>query len=198
MSRISTAALGRSYRTERVLATVIGLVALLAGALALVVGQGWLGHNRAARKVADPIALDWLARHADLARGVAIAVGVVLLVAGLWWFARLLRVERRPDLDLDAVDGTGLTVTASALAEAVASDAETIRGVSRARVRTVGRPDRLALRVNLSLHEGTDLRLVWHELDTEVLRRARESFGLASLPTAVRLDVDASASPRVR
>jgi hypothetical protein len=198
MSRISTAALARSYRTERVLATVIGLVALVAGVVALVVGQGWLGHNRSVRPVADPLALDWLARNADLARGVAIGVGVVLVVLGLWWFVRLLRVERRPDLDLDRVDGTGLTVTANAVAEAVAVDAETIRGVSRARVRAVGRPDRFALRVNLTLHEGTDLRLVWRELDTEVLRRARESFGLASLPTAVRLDVDASTSPRVR
>lgn len=191
-------ALGRSYRAERALAAVVGLVALVAGGGAFALGQGWLGAGRSGGSVVDPVVTRWLSAHADAARGVAIGVGVLLLVLGLLWFARTLKLERRPDLALDDTDGAGITVTAGAIANAVAADAEGIRGVSKARVRPVGRPDSFGLRINLVLDEGTELGAVWRELDAEVLRRARETLGVSALPAAVRLELDTSAGSRVR
>ncbi|HEX3790885.1 MAG TPA: alkaline shock response membrane anchor protein AmaP [Pseudonocardiaceae bacterium] len=198
MSTQSRAALARSARGDRLFVGLVGLLALLAGAAALVVGQGWLGQFRAGRALLDPIAVSWLAGHADLARGLAIGIGVLLLIFGLWRFGRALRTERRPDLLLDTAEGAGLTVTGGALAAAVAEDSQTIDGVSRARVRPVGRSGRPALRITLWLTEGADIRAVWEELSTGVLSRARESLGVDELPTAVRLELDAAQAQRVR
>ncbi|GAB3478665.1 alkaline shock response membrane anchor protein AmaP [Amycolatopsis cihanbeyliensis] len=200
MSRTSTStkALARSYRAERTLTFVLGLLGLLAGVAALVVSLGWLGGFRAQRPILDPIAVDWLGTRPVLAKTVAIVVGVLLLVFGLWWFVRSLRPEGRPDIELDRSVGSELTVTSGAIASAVQADAESVQGVHRARVRAVGDPADPALRISIWLREGSDLRAVWEELDTTVLTRARESLGIEALPTAVRLELDAAERRRVR
>ncbi|QYN17341.1 alkaline shock response membrane anchor protein AmaP [Amycolatopsis sp. DSM 110486] len=197
-SRTSARALARSHSAERTLTFLLGLVAVLAGAAALVVGQGWLGEFRAQRPLLDPMAVSWLAGHQLSARIGAVVLGVLLFVLGLWWFFRSLRPERRPDLALDETPGAELTVTAGALAGAVQTDAETIAGVTRARARAVGTSAEPALRVTLWLSEGTDVRRIWTDLDTYVLARAREALGLDSLPTAVRLELDTTGPARVR
>ncbi|WP_410588997.1 alkaline shock response membrane anchor protein AmaP [Amycolatopsis sp. lyj-23] len=199
MSRtIAAKALSRSYTGERTLTFLVGLLAFAGGALALVVGFGGLGRFRGRRPLLDPIAVDWLGSHATPARIAAIVLGVLLFVLGLRWALRSLRPERRPDLDLDRTEGAELVVTAAAIAGAVQADAEQLDGVSRARVRAVGSRTSPALRITLWLHEGTDLKAVWSELDTRVLTRARDSLGLASLPTAVRVELDTSRPQRVR
>lgn len=195
---IAAKALSRSYAGERVLTFLIGLFALLGGALALVVGFGVLGEFRGRRPLLDPIALGWLGGHATPARIGAIVLGVLLFVFGLRWTLRSLRPEPRPDLDLDRTEGAELVVTAAAISAAVQADAEQLDGVSRARVRAVGSRTAPALRVTLWLHEGTDLKGVWTDLDARVLSRARESLGLDVLPTAVRLELDTGTAKRVR
>ncbi|MGW4486103.1 alkaline shock response membrane anchor protein AmaP [Amycolatopsis sp. NPDC004368] len=199
MSRSTASrALARSHRAERTLTFLLGLVAALAGAAALVVGLGWLGTFRAQRPLLDPIAVSWLAGNQLYARLGAVVLGVLLFVLGLWWFFRSLRPERRPDLALDDTPGAELTVTAGALAGAVQTDAEAIAGVARARARAAGTAAAPALRVTLWLAEGTDVRRVWTDLDEFVLTRAREALGLDSLPTAVRLELDTTGPARVR
>jgi hypothetical protein len=195
MSRsISAKALGRSSGTERILTVLIGLVALLGGVAALVVGAGWLGRYRGQRPLLDPIALDWLGRNVLTARIGALVLGLLLLALGLWWFFRSLRPEGRPDLELS----DDLVVTSSAISEAIRADAETIDGISRARVRAVGDSENPALRITLWLREGTDLKRVWEQFDGTVLTRARESLGVDVLPTAIRLELDTTAPQRVR
>ncbi len=189
---------GRSYGAERTLTSLVGVLGVLAGAGALVVGMGWLGQFRGHRPVLDPIAVGWLADHALYARIGAVVLGVLLLVFGLWWFFRSLRPERRPDLKLDETIGAELTVTAGALANAVQTDAESVDGVTRARVRSVGTVADPALRITLWLAEGAEVRRVWEDLDAYVLTRARESLGVETLPTAVRLELDTTGSARVR
>ena len=199
MSRTAAAkALSRSYAGERTLTFLVGLLAFLGGALALAVGSGGLGEFRGRRPLLDPIAVDWLGGHATPARIAAIVLGVLLFVLGLGWAVRSLRPEPRPDLDLDRTEGAELVVTATAIAGAVQADAEQLDGVSRARVRAVGSRTSPALRITLWLREGTDLKGVWAELDTRVLTRARDSLGLGTLPTAVRLELDTSPAKRVR
>lgn len=196
---VATRALSRSYRTERVLTLLVGLLALTAGCVVLLVGFGVLGSYRAQRTVLDPLAVQWLdSQSVIIVRIVAIVAGLALFVGGMWWLVRSLRPEPRPDFELDRHPGKELTVTAAAIAAAVRTDAEQIAGVSRARVRSVGDADHSALRLSLWLREGTDVRRVWKELDTRVLTRARESLGVETLPTAVRLELDSEAVQRVR
>lgn len=198
MSKPSSAALARSYQGERILTGVVGGLAVLAGAVAAIVGLGWLGAYRATRPVMDPIAVSWLAGHPLVSRIVAILVGLLLLVLGLIWFFRALRPEAQPDLALDRTVGKGLRVTAGAIAEAVQGDAERIDGVNRARARMVGDRTNPALRLSLWLSEGSDVKAVWQELDEKVLGRARDSLGVTALPTGVRFELAAARRRRAR
>jgi hypothetical protein len=190
-------ATARAAGAQRTLVGLIGLLSLAAGAAALVVGFGLLGANRATRSVLDPILLDTLRAYPTFARGVAIVSGVVLLILGLLWALRALAPERRPNLLLDHSPDLRLEISASAIADAVRADAETITGVSRARARMVGATANPVLRLDLWLEDGTDVRDVYRELDTGVLTCARDSLGVESLPTAIRIELDAAAAPRV-
>jgi len=195
VSRRSRAAVARSAGGDRTLTTVVGLVLLAAAVLALLVSYGVFGSFRAQRPLIDPMVTSWVSANTAAARWIAIGVGVVLFLLGVWWTLRSLRPEPRPDVSLSELPGERLTVEHSAICDAVRHDAETIDGVSRARVRLVGTPVRPALRIALTLVEGTDVRDVWAELDGRVLARAREAFAVSALPTAVRLELDATSAP---
>jgi hypothetical protein len=195
VSRRSRAAVARSAGGDRTLTIILGLVLLAAGVLAALVGFGVFGSYRAQRPLIDPMITSWFAQHSTAGRWIAIGVGVVLLLLGLWWAARSLRPEPRPDVTLSESPGERLTVEHAAICDAVRHDAETVSGVSRARVRLVGTSERPALRLNLSLVEGSDVRDVWAELDARVLARARQAFGVSALPSAVRLELDATSAP---
>jgi hypothetical protein len=195
VSRRSRAAVARSAGGDRTLTTVLGLVLLAAAVIALLVGAGTFGAYRAQRPLIDPIAASWVAGHTGAARWIAIGAGVLLFLVGVWWTVRSLRPEPRPDVSLSELPGERLFVEHSAICDAVRHDAEAITGVSRARVRLVGTPVRPALRIALTLVEGTDVRDVWADLDGRVLARAREAFAVSALPTAVRLELDATSAP---
>jgi hypothetical protein len=195
VSRRSRAAVARSAGGDRTLTTVVGLVLLAAAVLALLVSYGVFGTYRAQRPLIDPMVVSWVSAHTDAARWIAIGAGLVLFLLGVWWTLRSLRPEPQPDVSLSELPGERLTVEHSAICDAVRHDAETIDGVSRARVRLVGTPVRPALRIALSLVEGTDVRDVWADLDGRVLARAREAFAVSALPTAVRLELDATSAP---
>lgn len=193
MSRISAAAVGRSARTERVLTGLLGGIAVLGGSAVLLVGYGILGHYRADRPLLDPIALRVLRSHLLATRIGALAAGTVLLIVGLIWLVRALRTERHPDMRL----GDDLTVTATALTDAIRRDAEGVSGIGRVKAALVGDPANPALRLTLWLAEGSDIRAVWAQLDEQVLARARTSLDVETLPSAIRLELDAKARQRV-
>ncbi|MBB5156350.1 alkaline shock response membrane anchor protein AmaP [Saccharopolyspora phatthalungensis] len=195
--RPSATPAGRGLAFERGVVVAFGTLGLVVGVVVLLVGTGLLGTFRAQRPVADPILVQWLRDHSQVALPVAIVLGIALLVVGLWWVFRAMRPEPRPDVLLER-GKEALTVTSAALTEAVRTDAEQVTGVSRARVRMAGSEHRPALRLTLSLQEGTNVRHVWEELDDKVLSRARESLGTDSLPTAIRLQLDRAPRQRVR
>jgi hypothetical protein len=175
----------RSNRTERVMAAVLGALALLVGGTAVVL------HRFAVdRPVLDPVVLDWARRHVLPVRIGLLALGLLAVLLGLLWAWRAIRPERHPDLRLDDV-----VVTAKALAAAVRADAEQVDGVAGAKVSVVGTP---GLRLRLTLRHGADVTRVWRELDGRVLSRARAALGVDVLPAAVRLDLAKRERQRVR
>ena len=198
MSRRSRAAVARSVAGDRTLVILAGLVLLAVGVLVVLLGAGVFGVYRAQRpsstRTSAPGSTRTAPRPLDRDRG-----GIVLLVVGLTWAIRSLRPEPRPDVLLSDVPGQRLSVEHSAIADAVRGDAESIDGVSRARVRLVGDERRPALRMTLWLVEDADVRDVWAEVDGRVLARARQAFAVDAMPTAVRLELDAAAvsTPRV-
>ncbi len=183
---------------QRALVGLVGLLGLAAGAAALVVSFGLLGAGRAARPVLDPLAVDTVGAHQSLARVVAILAGVILLVLGLLWVARALKPDQRPNLVLDPSPDHHLEVSASAIADALRADAETINGVSRARAHMVGTTATPVLRLTLWLRGGADIGEVYRDLNTRVLTRARDSLGVESLTTAIHVELDSTTPSRVR
>lgn len=111
-----------------------------------------------------------------------------------------IRLNLDVEIQLAYLDETGsgnLVITAGALTAAVRRDAETLSGVTRARVRLAGSSRQPTLRVSLSLQRGTDVREIWQQLDTQVLSRLRTALEVEHLPTAIHLNLTAAARSRV-
>jgi hypothetical protein len=200
LRRRARAAVARSLAGDRSLAVLIGAVLLVAGVLVALLSYRVFGSARAGRPLLDPMIVDALRAEPLLARGVAVGGGLLLVLLGLIWAARSVRPERRPDLVVDGVQPeTRIVVSATATAEAVATQAGALPGVRRARARLVGSEKEPALRVTLWLTEDTDVRSLLDRIDDTVLASARQSLELAALPVAVRLELDApNTPPRVR
>ncbi|SDP54752.1 hypothetical protein SAMN04487905_105143 [Actinopolyspora xinjiangensis] len=190
--------LGRSLTFERSVVHAVGGLAVLVGALALLVGSGVLGTYRARRPVLDPLLEQWIRDNPRLSLIVVAALGVLLVLLGLWWTIHALRPETRPNVHIGGGDAGSTSLAAGAFTDAVRTDAREVTGVTRARVRTTGTPENPGLRLVLSLQQGTDVRQVWEELDDRVLSRAREALRVETLPTVVRLELDSSPAQRVR
>lgn len=189
---------GRSLAFERGVIILVAVAALVAGGTALLVGTGVFGTFRAQRPVLDPLAVRFLQQDPLVTVLFAVVLGVLLALLGAWWLARSLRPEAKPDMTLSTESPGDVTVASAALSDAIRADAESLGGVTRARVRMAGTSQRPTLRMTLSLQEGTNVRQVWEELDHNVLSRARAALETDSVPTAIRLVLDRAPRQRVR
>lgn len=191
-------AVARSAGGSRWGVTLLGLVLLAAGVLAILLIAGVFGQNRPERPILDPMVLGALTSQLLVTRIVAVVVGLLLVVLGLIWTVRALRPERRPDLVIDGGPGTDIRVSSSAAANAVADGASALPGVGRARARMVGTSAAPAVRATVWVTDEADVAEICRRLDSEVLAEVRDSLGLAALPVAVRLELDSSSGKAAR
>lgn len=196
-ARSARRAVARSAGGSRWGITLLGLVLLAAGVLTVLLTLGVFGQNRPQRPLLDPMVTDVLGANALVTRIVAVVAGLLLIVLGLIWAVRSLRPERRPDLVLDGGPGTDIRVSSSAAADAVAEGASGLAGVARARARMVGSASAPAVRATVWVTDDADVADICRRLDGEVLTEVRGALGLAALPVAVRLELDASSQSRV-
>lgn len=201
-TRTARRAQARSAGGARWGLTLVGLVLLVAGVLTILLISGVFGADRRLRPVLDPIAVGVLTAQPMVSWIVATVAGLLLVLLGLLWAARALRPEARPDLVVDDGAGTEIRIDASAAADAVADGALALPGVSRARARMVGSAARPAVRAVVWVDDDAEGSLaetvaeVCRRLDAEVLTQVRDSLGLADLPVAVRLELDAGRPDR--
>jgi hypothetical protein len=115
-----------------------------------------------------------------------IAVLAVLLVLLLWWlFAQ--RRHRLGQVLVDSEEGAAARLDGRALEDVIEEEAQSLDGVSRARVRLTGRRTAPAARVRLLLEPHADPERILGQLTRETLAHARDSAGLDRLPSKVRL-----------
>jgi hypothetical protein len=175
----------RVDRLNRVVLAVLGLAVLGAGGVGLAAGAGaFPGH-------ADPAVFPPTVR--DFARTTnwfwwAVA-GFCLVVAllALRWLLDQLRTERAGRLDLTTDDRDGVTtVHGGALTDAVAAEAEGLRGVTRA---SAGLRDRRGkeLRLTVDLAEFADIAVVRDGLEGGVVPHARQVVDDPALPVTIEL-----------
>ena len=160
---------------NRVLWTVIGAVALVAGVLGLLAGFGALSSVDKRRAVLTPGVIGAWNRHRTLALAITIVAGAVLVLLGILLMRAVLRREggavmhdiyvQQPETGERApAQLHGSTEVASrALHHALEEDLEGDRQVRRAAVRLTGPTDHPQLMVRLAVTEDADIaRLAGH------------------------------------
>lgn len=183
-------------RVNRFLFTVVGLVLVVAGIGALLLGFGVFGTARSELAVLD---YQLSANITSWSWFWPVVAGVSLVLAGFafWWLLGQLSVARVTRLTLAATGGGSTTLAASAITEAVREDALTTPGVERARVRMVRGKTRPDLRLTVWLVEPYDLAETLRALEGHVLPRAAQALGGAPLQTFLEMEVGRSTAQRV-
>ncbi|BDH04476.1 alkaline shock response membrane anchor protein AmaP [Streptomyces seoulensis] len=181
----------RSGVVNRVLLALAGLVLFVLGGSVLAVGLGapspsWWPHS-GPRDVLLSRAERTTWRDQDWWWPALIALLAVLLLIGLWWLVSVLRRRRLSEILIDTGDGSGALVRGGALRSALADDAGRRPGVAHADARLAGRRTSPTLRAGLRLEPDASPAATLADFTTHPLTAARDSTGLESLPTEVRL-----------
>ncbi|MER5448113.1 alkaline shock response membrane anchor protein AmaP [Streptomyces sp. NPDC002764] len=116
-----------------------------------------------------------------------IAVLAVLLALLLWWLLAQ-RKHRLGGVLVDSGDGAAARLDGGTLEDVIEKEAQALDEVSRAHVRLTGRSTAPAAHVRLLLEPHADPARTLERLSRETLAHARDSVGLDSLPSTVRLN----------
>ncbi|MDO0915962.1 alkaline shock response membrane anchor protein AmaP [Streptomyces sp. DT2A-34] len=176
---------------NRVLIGLVGLVLLVIGGSVLAVGLGleppswWIHDSRHDVLLSDAERTRW--RDDGWWWPTVIAVLAVLVLLALWWLTSVLRRRRLAEVLVDTGDGEGALLRGRALEGVLAGEAGGLEGVQRAPVHLRGRRSAPEAQVRLLLEPHVDPGTALNDLTTQALTHARNSAGLASLPTEVRL-----------
>ncbi|MFF3752340.1 alkaline shock response membrane anchor protein AmaP [Streptomyces sp. NPDC002018] len=186
---------------NRVLLALVGLVLLCAGGVVLAQGLGWSVPSWWPYSGPHQVLLSRAARERYRADGwwwpVVIAGLAVLVVLALWWLLAQLHRARLAEVLIDSGDGQGALLRGRALEGVLEDDAESLDGVARAHVRLRGRRSGPSARIRLLLEPHASPHQSLNRLTDEALAQARESTGLAALPSEVRLRASRHGAERV-
>ncbi|MFI1208396.1 alkaline shock response membrane anchor protein AmaP [Streptomyces sp. NPDC020802] len=186
---------------NRVLLGLAGLLLLVLGGSVLAVGLGvdppswWIHDGRHDVLLSDADRTRW--RDDGWWWPTVIAVLAVAVLLALWWLVAVLRRRRLTEVLVDTGDGEGALLRGRALEGVLGGEAGALDGVRGARVSLTGRRGGPGARVRLLLEPHADPEDTLHRLTTEALAHARDSAGLTSLPTEVRLHGAKHAAERV-
>jgi hypothetical protein len=175
----------RVDRLNRVVLGFLGLLVLAAGGVGLAAGAGaFPGHPDPA---VFPGSVRTFARTTSWFWWAVAGSALVVALLALRWLLDQLRTERahRLDLTTDGRDGV-TTVLPGALTDAVAAEAEGLRGVARA---AAGLRDRRGKRLLLTvdLADFADIAAVRDGLESTVVPHARQVVDDATLPVDIEL-----------
>jgi hypothetical protein len=121
----------------------------------------------------------------------------VLTLFLLWWLLTQLRNRRMGHVYVDAQDDDVALLRGRALESVVEAEANRLDGVDRARVTLHRRRGHPFARITLVLASHAVPATLVDRLEREQLRHMRESVGLESVPSEVRLRSDRHPASRV-
>ncbi|GAA3800338.1 alkaline shock response membrane anchor protein AmaP [Streptomyces chiangmaiensis] len=176
---------------NRVLIGLIGLVLVVLGGSVLSIGLGvtppswWIHRGPHDVLLSDAERTRW--RDEGWWWPTVIAALTVLVLLAVWWLSAVLSRRRLAEVLVDTGDGAGALLRGRALEGVLADDAGRLDGVQEAQVLLTGRRSAPEARVRLLLAPYVDPGDALARLTTEALAPARDSAGLATLPTEVRL-----------
>jgi len=176
---------------NRVLLGLIGLVLVALGGAVLAVGLGanppswWIHDSRHDVLLDTAERTRW--REAGWWWPTLLGVLALLVLLALWWVVANLRRHRLTEVLVDTGDGEGALLRGRALEGVLSGEATRLDGVSQAHVQLTGRRNAPETRVRLLLEPHVDPGTALSHVTTEALTHARDSAGLESLPTEVRM-----------
>ncbi|MGW5636501.1 alkaline shock response membrane anchor protein AmaP [Streptomyces sp. NPDC003832] len=176
---------------NRILLAVLGVVLVVLGGAVLAVGLGldppswWIHHGRDDVLLGDAERTRW--RDEGWWWPTVIAALAVLLLLALWWLTAVLRRRRLTEVLVETGDGEGALLRGRALEAVLNGEAATMDGVHRAHTDLRGRRNAPEAEMRLLLEPHVDPGTALADLTEGALTHARDSAGLASLPTEVRL-----------
>ncbi|MEU3250282.1 alkaline shock response membrane anchor protein AmaP [Streptomyces sp. NPDC006997] len=176
---------------NRVLLGLVGLVLVVLGGAVLAVGLGveppswWLHQGPDDVLLSDAERTRW--RDEGWWWPVVIAGLAVLFLLALWWLTAVLRRRRLGEVLIDTGDGESARLRGRAMEGAFAAEAADLDGVARAHVHLTGRRTAPVARVRLRVEPDVAPAAALRDLTEGAIGHARDSAGLASLPTEVRL-----------
>lgn len=174
--------------SNRVVASILGLLLVSAGGYGLVRSLGGVGHPARAGALLDGDLRTDIAEHAGWVGGAATFVALLVAWLGWWWLRRQL-VPAPPVRRIAVGDGRGgrTSLDAGALAEAVTRDLLASDGVATGRGRIVGRNGFPGLSLTAEVAAGADPQAVRRHVADHVLPRARTAVGRQDLVAHLHL-----------
>jgi hypothetical protein len=186
-------------RTNRVMLLVLALLLIAVGAAAGAASIGVFGTaTRHSPLIANPTGRFIGAHGGWLWPAAAVAAVILVLLALRWLLALLFSTDRAGDLPIIPGGSAGRTTLAPrALAEAVAEEVESYRGVNSVQTRLIGDPANPQLVVTAALEETADFASLRQRIETNALAHARTAVGNPSLAAQLHLTVTTKSSTRV-
>lgn len=175
-------------RVDRLNRLVLGLLGLLvsgAGGLGLAAGAGAFPGHRDPEIF--PGSVRTYARTTNWFWWAVAGACLIMALLALRWLLDQLRTERASRLDLTTDSREGVTmVHAGAITDAVAEEAEGLRGVTRA---SAGLLDRHGTKLTLTvdLADFADIAAVRNGLEGSVVAHARQVVDDSTLPVEIEL-----------
>ncbi len=184
-------------RSNRLLLTVIGVVALALGVGGLLAAAGAYGSACAGSYLTDNAFCRYIGRHGDWVWPAIAGVALVVTVLALLWLARLLfSTDRTGDIRLTPARSADqprrgcTTMLSAALVDAVTDEISGYHGITAARGRVLGEPARPVLALDLSASRRADLPELIRRIGTEAVDHARTAVDQADLRVVVNLAVN--------
>jgi hypothetical protein len=176
-------------RTNRLMLTLVGLLALAAGGGAMAASTGVFGAAFSRRTLLDNLPGRYIGHHGGwLWPAVAGACLLLALACLRWILALLASTDRAKDLVIPGDTGQGTTILhPAAVTDALTREISAYHGVDAAKGRIIGdsRDPQIVLAVSPST--AADLPALHHRIETEALAHARQALDKPSLP--IQLDL---------
>ena len=184
-------------RTNRVVISIVGLIALALGVGGLLAAGGVFGHTFQHKRLTDNGLSRYIGDHGVWLWPAIAAVTLILVLLALVWLLRLLfstdraggitvSTPRRHSDDESTAAGR-TTLTASAVPQAVTTEIDTYHGVSNAKARILGDPTSPTLAIEVTASRRANLPALIQRIEREAITHARAALERPELP--VKLDI---------
>ncbi|WP_131784742.1 alkaline shock response membrane anchor protein AmaP [Protofrankia symbiont of Coriaria ruscifolia] len=184
-------------RFNRVMFTLLGLILLGAGVVALLAGNGVFGTDSANRPTLTPGNRAFAASHAWFWPVVGVATAAIVLLALIWLSAQFssgrLSALHVMDDRFGRVRVDGRAFTAAVRNELAGTD-----GVRQVHARLLGSEEHPLLQVVVTVQPDADIHRIRSEIEQIALPHARETAARPNLTVELELVPGAHRSDRVR